>query len=102
MATHSSILAWKIPWTEEPDELKSMESQGIGHDWGSEHRHTQISECHYIFSLLYLGENILTENRIAFIEVFLLIEVLFELFDIYINHPFSWISFPNYIAPFSC
>ena len=27
MATHSSILAWKIPWTEEPGRLKSMESQ---------------------------------------------------------------------------
>ena len=27
MATHSSILAWRIPWTEEPDGLQSMESQ---------------------------------------------------------------------------
>ena len=27
MATHSSILAWRIPWTEEPDELQSMRSQ---------------------------------------------------------------------------
>ena len=27
MATHSSILAWRIPWTEEPDRLKSTESQ---------------------------------------------------------------------------
>ena len=32
MATHSSILAWRIPWTEEPDELQSMESQGVGHN----------------------------------------------------------------------
>ena len=32
MATNSSILAWKIPWTEEPDRLKSMESQRVGHD----------------------------------------------------------------------
>ena len=32
MATHSSILAWKIPWTEEPGELQSMESQRTGHD----------------------------------------------------------------------
>ena len=32
MATHSSILAWKIPWTEEPDRLQSMGSQRIGHD----------------------------------------------------------------------
>ena len=32
MATHSSILAWKIPWTEELGWLLSMESQRVGHD----------------------------------------------------------------------
>ena len=32
MATHSSILAWKIPWTEEPDGLQSIESHRVGHD----------------------------------------------------------------------
>ena len=32
MATHSSILAWTIPWTEEPGRLQSMGSQGVGHD----------------------------------------------------------------------
>ena len=32
MATHSSILAWKIPWAEEPDRLQSMGSQRVGHD----------------------------------------------------------------------
>ena len=32
MATHSSILAWKIPWTEEPGGLQSMGSQRVGHD----------------------------------------------------------------------
>ena len=32
MATHSSILAWKIPWTEEPGRLWSMGSQRVGHD----------------------------------------------------------------------
>jgi len=31
MATHSSILAWEIPWTEEPGRLQSMGSQRIGH-----------------------------------------------------------------------
>ena len=35
MATHSSILAWWIPWTEEPGRLQSMESQRVGHDWGT-------------------------------------------------------------------
>ena len=32
MATHSSILAWKIPWTEESGRLHSMGSQRVGHD----------------------------------------------------------------------
>ena len=32
MATHSSTLAWKIPWTEEPGRLQSMGSLGVGHD----------------------------------------------------------------------
>ena len=32
MAIHSSTLAWKIPWTEEPTRLQSMGSQRIGHD----------------------------------------------------------------------
>ena len=32
MATHSSVLAWRIPWTEEPSGLQSMESQRVGHD----------------------------------------------------------------------
>ena len=33
MAPHSSTLAWKIPWTEEPGRLQSTESQRVGHDW---------------------------------------------------------------------
>ena len=32
MATHSSIVAWKVPWTEEPGGLQPMGSQRIGHD----------------------------------------------------------------------
>ena len=32
MATHSSVLAWKIPWTEEPGGLQSMGSLRVGHD----------------------------------------------------------------------
>ena len=32
MATHSSILAWRIPWTEDPEGLQSMGLQRVGHD----------------------------------------------------------------------
>ena len=33
MITHSGILSWEIPWTEEPRGLQSRESQSVGHDW---------------------------------------------------------------------
>ena len=33
MAPHSSTLAWKMPWTEEPGGLQSMGSLRVGHDW---------------------------------------------------------------------
>ena len=33
MATHSSVLAWRIPWTEKPGRLQSMGSHRVGHDW---------------------------------------------------------------------
>ena len=35
MAPHSSTLAWKIPWTEEPGRLQSMGSRRVGHDWAT-------------------------------------------------------------------
>ena len=37
MATHSSVPAWRIPWTEEPGRLQSMGSQRVGHDWVTKH-----------------------------------------------------------------
>ena len=43
MATHSSILAWKIPWTEEPDRLQSMGSQSLTRlKWLNMHAHTLL------------------------------------------------------------
>ena len=38
MATHSSILAWRILWTEEPGGLQSMESERVGHDLATRHQ----------------------------------------------------------------
>ena len=37
MAAHSRILAWRIPWTEEPGGLQSIGSQRVGHDQASKH-----------------------------------------------------------------
>ena len=53
MATHSSILAWEIPWTEEPGELQSTGSQRVGHDrvtntqahFASDHNYTPAQKC---------------------------------------------------------
>ena len=39
MATHSSVLAWKIPWTEEPGGLQFMGLQRVRHDLATEHAH---------------------------------------------------------------
>ena len=39
MATHSSTLAWRIPWREEPGRLRSMGSQRVRHDWGTSFLH---------------------------------------------------------------
>ena len=46
MATYSSILAWKIPWTEEPGRLQSMGLQRVGHD-----RATSLSLFTFMHSL---------------------------------------------------
>ena len=48
MATHSSILAWRIPWTDEPGGLQSMGSQRVGHA-------KQLSTCSekLLFKFLY-------------------------------------------------
>ena len=48
IAIHSSTLAWKIPWTEEPDRLQSMGSQRVGHDWATSH-FTLLSEASFIY-----------------------------------------------------
>ena len=45
MATHSSILAWKIPWTEELGWLLSMGSQRVGHNWATSLHFTSVCMC---------------------------------------------------------
>ena len=49
MATHSSILAWKIPWTEEPGELQSLELQRVKYNWrDSTHMNTRVDSLPHI------------------------------------------------------
>ena len=42
MATHSNILAWRIPWTEEPVRLQSRGLQRVRYNWRTKHTHTQL------------------------------------------------------------
>ena len=71
MATDSSILAWQIPWTEEPGGLRSMGSQWVGHDWAcmamflvhlrNENWHLTFGYFN-IFSYVYWPVNVSKQN----------------------------------------
>ena len=50
MATHSSVLAWRVPWAEEPGGLQSMGSQRAGHEWVA---NTLL--FHFLFALFILN-----------------------------------------------
>ena len=55
MGTHSSVLAWKIPWTEEPGGLQSMGSQRVRHGWVTNtHAHTRPA---LLYLMTYLAKN---------------------------------------------
>ena len=72
MATHSSTLAWRIPWTEEPGRPWSMGSQRVRHDWVTEHARANYKNCkttghcsryHSCFSRAEEGERWVLRNR---------------------------------------
>ena len=52
MATHSSVLAWKIPWTEEPGGLQSMWSQNQTQMGVQTHTHHLFTWLHWVFSCI--------------------------------------------------
>ena len=56
MATHSSILAWRIPWTGDPRGLQSMRSQRVRHDWSS--------STHVAFFMIHLSHLYMTTGKI--------------------------------------
>ena len=65
MATHSSILAWEIPWTEEPDGLQSMESQRVRHDWSNWAACVCVCVC-VCFTSVIKGSPIFQPAKICF------------------------------------
>ena len=62
MAAHSSILAWRIPWTEEPGGLQSIGSQRVGHDRVTWHTSTRVNEGRK-FGAPSDGTGVLTRRR---------------------------------------
>ena len=100
MPTHSSIFAWRIPWTEKPGDLQSIGSQRVGHDWSDlAHVHMQLQLCkHYSFFsyLLFLLLFILALfTSLIFVSLvvllFFLIIMWFYLFSLE-HHAFVFIS----------
>ena len=65
MATHSSILAWEIPRTEEPGRLRSIKWQRLGHDWATDtHAHNvQHQECTKV------NHRVITASQCRFISL---------------------------------
>ena len=53
VATHSSIPAWKIPWTEEPGGLQSMGSRRVRHNWMTKHMLNGMFQASVVFSTLF-------------------------------------------------
>ena len=71
MATHSSILAWRIPWTEGPGGLQSVESQRVRHDWATKPCHHSQWDSHcfsFIHEKSYLTDSDL--NLYGFFNMF--------------------------------
>ena len=64
IATHSNILTWKIPWTEEPGRLQFMGLQRIGDDLATEHAHHKLFFLNLFENFVRLKMNF--ENRIKF------------------------------------
>ena len=56
MATHSNILAWKIPWREEPDGLVSTGLKRVRHDWATIYIHIYVCMCVCVY--IYVDVNI--------------------------------------------
>ena len=86
MATHSSTLAWKIPWTEEPGRLQSMGSQRVRHDWA-----TSLS----FFSFMSV-ESVMPSNRLVLCCPLLLLPSVFPSIEVFFNESALHIRWPKY------
>ena len=65
MATNSSILTWRIPWTEDPGRLQSMGSQRVRYNWLSEHCCVSKWSCTYTSPSVSSGNTSLTPHQLS-------------------------------------
>ena len=85
MAAHSSTLAWKIPWTEEPGGLQSMGLQRVGHDWRLHfHNHFHFTEDSGSEKLSDLPK--LTQLNSNIIMILLHVSLLSSPYGLTLNH----------------
>ena len=77
MATHSIILAWEIPRTEEPSGLQSMGSQRVRCDLVTTHKHTQTHIHTQSFAVIQIGAKLEWFNRSEILQICLIITLQF-------------------------
>ena len=83
VATHSSIVAWRIPWTEEPGRLQSMGLQRVKPDWAT-HTHTRniktknyyLRDCFYFVILIYVLFKSMNLICMSFSILFFLLSII--------------------------
>ena len=96
MATHSSIPAWKIPWTEQPGGLQSTGSQRVGHDWVTSlllfSNHCRWWLQPWIKRHLLLGRKIMTnlDSILKSRDITLPTKVCLQSYDFSSNHVWMW------------
>ena len=117
MATHSSILAWRIPWTEEPGGLQSMGSQRVRHDWSDWAQSFQFSRSVMSDPLGSHGpqaslsitnswsplkpmttESVTPSNHIILCRPLLLLPSIFPSIRVISNESVLWLRWPKYCS----
>ena len=116
MATHSSILAWKIPWTEEPGGIQLMGLQTVRHNWATEHAYLSILSFVCLFlifiplselpgSIVWYLSLILENSWPLLLQICCLLNFLFllQLFQLHVPHLLKlhsfWMFFFFFFSP---
>ena len=76
MATHSSVLVWEIPWTEEPGGLQSIGSQRVRHDWRDNRSNSAVRQarvyggCFYALYFIDLSDDFCSSRILFYLFLF--------------------------------